>query len=400
MIILNKLKKVLKRYSFFLIINAFLKSLLQYLDAKLSDLYYQLMAGDKFNHFLDPNNLRDLVQSNISKKIENLKIKNKGELNILLVYRHSNWEEVLPISLKPFGYVHEFEWGSLGFNENDENWLEKKKEMNSLMVEKYKEVSKNVKIDIVIGYLSGYTVDPVSLDFFSSQGSVVINFCLDDKVNFPGKKHHGIFSSPAALAQKVDLNLTSSPSSVKKYFIHGGPAMFWPEAALPEIHRPYEIPFKYDVSFIGAKYGWRPEFINKLKDKGINIECFGKGWPNGPLSSEEMIKRYSESRINLGFSGIGHSKRLMCLKGRDFEVPMSGGLYLCQNNPELSRVYEVDKEILTYEDTSDCYSKIGYILENPEIAKDIRAAGLKRALRDHTYEKRWEDALKILGLIA
>ena len=42
------------------------------------------------------------------------------------------------------------------------------------------------------------------------------------------------------------------------------------------------------------------------------------------MSNEEMVKLYSCSRINLGFAGVGHSKKLMCREGRDFEVPMSG----------------------------------------------------------------------------
>ena len=236
------------------------------------------------------------------------------------------------------------------------------------------------------------------LEYFRTQGSLVINFCLDDKLDFPGKKYNGIYSSPAALASKVHLNLTSSSDSIIKYFAHGGDAIFWPEAAHPEIHKPFDREFKYDVSFVGARYGWRPYFIEKLKDKGINISCFGKGWPNGPLSNEDMIKLYSESRINLGFSGIGHSKRLMCLKGRDFEVTMSGGLYLCQNNPELESVYKIGDEIMTYSSVQDCFNKIINLLDDPKRAERIRSAGHMRALKDHTYEQRWKSAFDVLGI--
>ena len=91
--------------------------------------------------------------------------------------------------------------------------------------------------------------------------------------------------------------------------------------------------------------------------------------------------------------------RLMCLKGRDFEVTMSGGLYLCQNNPELSEVYEIGKEILTYRNTEDCYKKISYLLDNPDAADRIRSAGYLRAIRDHTYEKRWSEVFRKLGII-
>ena len=61
----------------------------------------------------------------------------------------------------------------------------------------------------------------------------------------------------------------------------------------PEIHKPYQIPFEYDISFVGGKYGWRPKFISKLQKMGIKVVCFGNGWENGPLSDEEMVKLFS-----------------------------------------------------------------------------------------------------------
>lgn len=175
--------------------------------------------------------------------------------------------------------------------------------------------------------------------------------------------------------------------------------MFWPEAAHPDVHRPYDVPFEFDVSFVGACYGRRPAFMRHLARRGIKVACFGKGWPNGPLDDENMIKLYSRSRINLGFSSIGYAKRLMCLKGRDFEIPMSGGLYLTQHNPELDLVYRVGEEILTYRGAEDCAATIRSLLDNPSRAAEIRAKGRARALREHTYETRWTEVFKLAGII-
>jgi hypothetical protein len=163
-------------------------------------------------------------------------------------------------------------------------------------------------------------------------GAIIVNFCWDDKIKFPGKRVGGRYKSTAAIAPFVDLNLTNSPDSLARYSLYGGLSMFWPEAAEPTIHRPYQVPFKCDVSFVGRKYAWRPIIIDKLRDMGINVATFGPGWDNGPLPAEEVVKIYSSSRINLGFSGTGYSRRMMCLKGIDFEIPMSGGLYLTKRS--------------------------------------------------------------------
>ncbi len=335
----------------------------------------------------------------LKQRSKQLRPKKKGDLHIFLAFPLSNWESVLPLALAPFGRVTVFEWRSLGYDDQSIKWLKQRDSMNKAMLEDFHKANAENPVDIVVGYVSGYTTDPKILQKMGEAGAVIFNFNWDDKLGFSGKMLGGRWTGPAALASVVDLNLTNAPDSCIKYFIEGGLAMFWPEAAQSDIHKPYDLPFEYDVSFVGGKYGWRPKFIAKLRKMVINVTCFGNGWGNGPLSDEEMIKLYSRSRINLGFAGVGHSKKLMCLKGRDFEVPMSGGLYLTQDNPELSLVYEVGKEIATYKDEKDCAEKIRWLLTNRDEAAKIREAGRKRALNDHTWGKRFEDIFKLAGVL-
>ena len=89
----------------------------------------------------------------------------------------------------------------------------------------------------------------------------------------------------------------------------------------------------------------------------------------------------------------------MGLKGRDFEVPMSGGLYLTQHNPELALVYKVGEEIMTYRSEKDCVETIKLLLSDQVRAERIRKAGQARALRDHTWEKRFEDVFRFSGIM-
>jgi spore maturation protein CgeB len=326
--------------------------------------------------------------------------KPKGELHVFLAYYISNWEAILPKALDPFGPVTAWNLRGFGFDDRRSDWIEQRDRMNEAMLQAFFEANRLRPVDAVVGYLSGYNTSPETLRRMAVAGAAIFNFCWDDKLSFPGPVTGGRYSSPAAIASAVDLNLTNAPDSVVKYAVHGGLAMFWPEAAHPEIHRPHDVPFQYDVSFVGACYGWRPRFIKRLERLGVHTECFGKGWPNGPLSAEEMVQLYSRSRINLGFGGVGHSRKLTCLKGRDFEVPMSGGLYLTQHNPELALVYDIGKEIMTYRDEADCAVMIKHLLADPSRAALIREAARARALRDHTYEVRWTQVFRLAGLMA
>lgn len=320
------------------------------------------------------------------------------DLHIFLAYPLANWEAALEPALSAHGRVTPFEWRSRGHDDRRPDWLRHRSSMNAAMLEAFHAAWRERPVDVVVGYLSGWNTAPGTIREFARQGAAVLNFSWDDKLHYRGKDAGGWPAGPAALAAVVDLNLTNAPGSVVKYQIDGGLAAFWPEAASAEIHRPYDLPFEYDVAFVGTCYGWRPRLVRALERSGIRVAAFGHGWPAGPLPDSEMVSIYSRSRINLGFGGVGYSRRLLCLKGRDFEVPMAGGLYLTQHNPELERVYRIGEEILTYRDGPDCITTIRELLSDPARCDRIRAAGRARALADHTWEKRFGQAFRMVGL--
>lgn len=394
------IKNIIKKIPFSYQINAILKQKQQEQIASDELNYYRSEAARKGIAVQGRDALADLIKDRLLTRGVTTAPKKKGDLHIFLAYPLNNWEYILPKALQPFGRVTEFEWTSLGFNHIPADWLKKRDSMNKAMLEAYHKANSSKAVDVVVGYLSGYNSHPDILIKICKTGTIILNFCWDDKLYFKGNKIGDRWLGPAAIANVVDLNLTNAPDSCIKYMVEGGLAMFWPEAAHPDIHKPYDVPFKYDVSFVGGKYGWRQNFIERLQKIGINPTCFGNGWENGPLSDDEMIKVYSRSRINLGFAGVGHSKKLMCLKGRDFEVPMSGGLYLTQDNPELSLVYDIGKEVMTYTDEKDCAEKIKWLLAHPDDADAIRKAGRKRAATEHTWEKRFETVFKTIGILS
>jgi hypothetical protein len=323
-----------------------------------------------------------------------------GDLHIFLAYSLTNWEAVLPRALAPFGEVSTFEWRSQGFDELAPNWLRRRDQMNRAMLDAFESAARRRPVDLVVGYLSGNNVSPETLQHMATRGAVITNFCFDDKTCWPGEKRGGRYASTAGIAHAVDLNLTSDPNAAIRYFAHGGLALFHPEAADPDSYFPEETTFEFNVSFVGACYGWRPRLIAGLRRLGIDVDCFGKGWPRGPIANEQMNSVYARSRINLGCGGIGHSRTLLCLKGRDFEVPMSGAVYLTQDNPELSQVFDIGREILAYRDISDCAATIRSLLQDEQRASDIRRCARRRSLQDHTYEARWSNVFHTMGAIA
>jgi spore maturation protein CgeB len=122
----------------------------------------------------------------------------------------------------------------------------------------------------------------------------------------------------------------------------------------------------------------------------------------GTLSDLEMIQMYSRSKINIGFSTCGNThetgERIVQVRLRDFEVPMSGGFYMVEYMEELEEFFEIGKEIVCYTGPGDLAEKIKYYLTHDSEREAIRMAGYERCKRDHTWHKRFQTAFKEMGL--
>jgi spore maturation protein CgeB len=199
------------------------------------------------------------------------------------------------------------------------------------------------------------------------------------------------------------------------------------------LYKPLNAEKKYDVSFVGQPHGNRKKIIDNIRKAGININCWGRGWENGRISQEEMIKVFSQSRINLNLTKasvdsliksiariflkkekesikiesprywIDNLKSALAkqreqIKGRNFEIPGCGFL-LTGEADNLQDYYVKGKEIAVYKNNADLIDKIRYYLNNKEEREEVAKAGLKRTLQEHTYEKRFNDIFKVIGLV-
>ena len=123
----------------------------------------------------------------------------------------------------------------------------------------------------------------------------------------------------------------------------------------------------------------------------------------GPtLSDDAMVEMYSRARISLGFSAVGNmpkgAERILQVRLRDFEAPMSGAFYLVEQMEELEDFFRIGQEIVCYTDPGDLVAKCAYYLAHDEERERIRAAGHARALRDHTWQRRFNDVFLTAGL--
>jgi spore maturation protein CgeB len=175
------------------------------------------------------------------------------------------------------------------------------------------------------------------------------------------------------------------------------------------LYQRLDLPLKYDVSFVGRVFRDRPALIARLRRAGFDVLVRGKGWPEGRATQEEMIRIFNQSRINLNLSApakhVNWFKRLLGreqpphqIKGRNFEVPGCGGFLLTDQADNLEEYYVLGKEIVLFEKFDDLADKVLYYLSHETERAAIAEAGYQRTLRDHTYELRFQEIFRKMGL--
>jgi spore maturation protein CgeB len=255
-------------------------------------------------------------------------------------------------------------------------------------------------VHILMGQMWNMCIAPEALNEVRKMGIMVVNIAMDDRHVFKQRKLNGNWTGPFGLIESLHLACTAAKECCLWYFVEGCPALYLPEASDPDIYRPSPGPKRYEVSFVGGNYGIRSAIIRALQREGIRVTTYGNGWPNGRIATQDMALLFAHSRIVLGVGTIRTTKDFYALKMRDFDGPMSGSLYITHHNPDLEKLYDIGKEIITYHNIPDCVQKVKYYLANPDVARNIGRAGRLRAKAEHTWEKRFEKLFSTLGIIS
>ncbi|MBB5234808.1 CgeB family protein [Deinococcus budaensis] len=146
----------------------------------------------------------------------------------------------------------------------------------------------------------------------------------------------------------------------------------------------------YAVSFVGAAHGDRQERVAALAQRGIHVECFGHGWPSGPVEASAIPEIMRRSVISLNFANSMGANQI---KARTFEVPGAGGFLLTDPAAGLERYYRIGEEIDVFTSLDDLGDKIRHYLAHPEERDTIARAGFERTATEHTYDARLRELL-------
>ena len=119
-----------------------------------------------------------------------------------------------------------------------------------------------------------------------------------------------------------------------------------------------------------------------------------------PVFSSDYYETIMKSRIFLNsyieFNACDGTLGPLCGNIRTFEVTGSGTCLLTQDASNIEEFFEPERELVTFSTQESAVSKIKFLLDNPKERENIASRGRKRALRDHTLEKRIPQLSEIL----
>jgi len=270
--------------------------------------------------------------------------------------------------------------------------------MNKDLISKAK--SFNPELVII---LKGETILPKTIRILKREGIKVINWFMDPiitlewgylfdsipeydyffvKDKFIMKRLHEIgFDNVRFLLQCYD------PSVYKKI----------------ELSKEEEDIYGSDICSVGNIYPYRLRLLNSLSN--YNFKAWGKlvrvkpsevarFYQGRPAISFEKAKIFNASKI--GFNSHtpweieGSNVRL-------FEICGCGTFQLTDSTLYINKIFKVGKEIVCFENRKELKELVDYYLDNEIEREKIAEAGYKRALRDHTYEKRIKELFEIIG---
>ena len=247
--------------------------------------------------------------------------------------------------------------------------------------------------DVVFCVLMHYELWTETLDMLREQSNAVtINWGTDDSWKY---RQFSRF-----LARHVDVYATTSQHAllaarrdgydnfVATQWAAGAAALAEPLAARQCGQR---------VTFVGTAYGARARWIAALQERGIEVECYGHGWPRGPVAASAISGIIRNSIITLNFSDAGQSggssDDKSQIKARVFEVTAAGGFLLTQGASGLENYFVPGEEIAVFTNVDELEAAIRFFLDHPDARDRVAVAGHRRTRDCHTYELRFSALL-------
>lgn len=100
---------------------------------------------------------------------------------------------------------------------------------------------------------------------------------------------------------------------------------------------------------------------------------------------DDLAPFYRSTKINLNNTSL---QMRDAVNQRVFDCPAAGGFLITDNQPDLHDLFDVEKEMVTYESLPELSDKVAWYLKHPEERAAFVHQARKRVLAEHTHRHR------------
>jgi len=272
--------------------------------------------------------------------------------------------------------------------------------------------------------LNGYLLNYFNPDFFQN-----LRRCVNRVAVWQLDDPYYIDMTLSFIAH-VDVVFTVDTVTLPVYKRYDRVAEWLPLACSPEMHKTRDVDaaqYQNDVCFIGVPFkgSHRVAIIDAIAP--LLADCRAKiigatdidTWQNSLknydlikdkvldsfISTDEAINYYNGSAINLNLhkDSFGHvwdknAHRLIAQSPceRTFSIAGCGAFQLIDSSrPDLSKLFDLGKNIISFDDAADLTRKIDYYLKHEDERRAIAMATQECVYHKHTYEQRTQRIVEV-----
>ncbi len=212
---------------------------------------------------------------------------------------------------------------------------------------------------------------------------------------------------------EYDLLLSNSEGGLERLRELGArraEAVFW--GVDPELFAPRPIEQEHDVFFYGYGDKFRRDWMAAMVGEPSRAEpdldfALGGGDFKGDTGRARLVgdvpfnvfaHAISAARVNLNITRHSHASVFASSSCRPFELAGCGAAIVSNPYEGIERWFEPGRELLVVNDAEEALAAYRDLVADPGAAEAMGRRARERALDEHTYARRAEQVLELLGL--
>lgn len=250
---------------------------------------------------------------------------------------------------------------------------------------------KRKNADVIVLNSGGLTLEDTTFEKLKEEGVISIGISLSDPDVYP---YNG-----AVYADKFQYFYTNSKYSFENQYDQSKVNINIMPFAASAKHHFYmpEVKKEYDLVVVGHAREDRLSVIDRLS-KVCKVGTYGNGWKEslGVVNGKKHVEAINSGKMYLSFArtvaGFDNVKVGL------FEAMACNQVVITSYMEELRDYFDIGKEILCYRNEEELVELVTYYTEHEEEREQVRQAGYRRFLQEHTYVKRWNAVLRQIYL--